>query len=142
MIKISLTQGKESLIDDSDFETVSKIKWHAMRAPSNKFYAKHRTIGFLHHFLVGKKDGMEVDHIDGNSLNNQRSNLRFVTHQENMFNRRKHVNNKTGFIGVYFTDNSWEAQIRFNGKKVFRKRFKTLVQAVAAREKEYLNYIK
>jgi HNH endonuclease len=56
----------------------------------------------LHHFIVGKKDGLEVDHRDGNGLNDRKSNLRHVTHIKNILNRKYKLSSSV-VVGVHRT---------------------------------------
>ncbi len=57
---------------------------------------------YLHIYVMGKKPvGMVIDHIDGNTWNNQKANLRFITQQQNVWRKKKMKNNKSGFIGVF-----------------------------------------
>jgi hypothetical protein len=72
---IPLTQGKCTMIDAADYERVSQHKWHVTRH-GDKFYACRKQNGkkcFMHRFLMDTPEGMVVDHINGNSLNNRRS---------------------------------------------------------------------
>lgn len=85
--------------------------------------------------LMGDPKGMHVDHVDGDPMNNVRSNLRLCTHAENMRNRKIHSNNKSGYKGVYFGDTSWRAQIRADGKTYRLGRYKTAEEAHAAYQK-------
>lgn len=94
-IEIELSKGFKSIIDLADLPAVSKRKWCANQAPSRPriVYAVAKIPGqkkqeFLHRFIMGAKVGQQVDHIDGNPLNNSRSNLRLGTQSENMRNRR------------------------------------------------------
>jgi phosphoglycerol transferase MdoB-like AlkP superfamily enzyme len=64
---------------------------------------------------------LQVDHIDGNPMNNQRSNLRLCTNQENAFNKQIGSNNTSGYKGVYFTQNSWVAKITKDGKNRYER---------------------
>ncbi len=85
MKEIRLTQGKVALIDDADFEWLSQWKWRCSRH-FRTWYAM-RTVHSLgktmtvsmHRLITGAKPGEQVDHVDGNGINNQRNNLRFVT---------------------------------------------------------------
>lgn len=104
MREIPLTQGKIALVSEIDFYFVSKFKWHAHSSCTNgksnrkpKFYARYnaREWGqnrqfrfYLHHFIIHLQDiiipkGYVVDHINGDSLDNRRENLRVVTFHEN-----------------------------------------------------------
>jgi AP2 domain./HNH endonuclease. len=76
---------------------------------------------YLHQLLMDAPKGTEVDHIDGNGLNNKRSNLRIVTNSENQYNRRhKSRYPKSGVPGVYWfpQTSKWKAQVILNGKNV------------------------
>lgn len=84
-----------ALVDDKDYEEVMKYKWRKYVNQSTVNFAKEyattmveRSVTLMHILLIGKKDGMVIDHINGNGLDNQRSNLRFATHAQNAQNRR------------------------------------------------------
>ncbi len=64
--------------------------------------------------------GMVIDHLDGNPLNNKKNNLRICTHAENMRNSKIRINNKSGYKGVSYQENSnnYRASIRFNNIKI------------------------
>jgi len=94
----------------------------------------HRVVWLLHY---GENPNGEIDHIDGNKLNNRIQNLRCVTHAQNMKNLRINSANKTGVAGVCF-DNSralWLASIRVGGKHKNLGRFATMADAAEARAK-------
>jgi hypothetical protein len=104
MKKIELTRGQVALVDDCDYDLLSQKKWTAVQANRN-FYAAHYYIDngkmrsiYMHRFLMNPLPGLLIDHIDGNPLNNRRSNLRIATHQQNLFNQRGRTN--CGFKGV------------------------------------------
>lgn len=91
MKEIKLTQGKVAFVDDADFDYLNQFKWCLFS--QKKGYAIRRdgkTNKFMHRELMGDLNGFEVDHIDRNTLNNTRKNLRHATHSENMQNRRTH----------------------------------------------------
>ncbi len=89
---IPLTQGQVSRVDDEDYERLSVHKWHARRK-KNTFYAARTTSRranppkkniFMHREIAGLKDlSLQVDHEDGDGLNNQRYNLRTATNSQN-----------------------------------------------------------
>lgn len=128
MKKIPLTQGYFALVDDSDYEAISKYKWH-IKKHGRTFYAKHSTkkgdnrkqkTVYMHSLLLATPRGMEVDHIDGDGLNNRRDNIRVCVHAENTRNARTRLDNKSGFRGVHFhsRDMVWSASIGFKNKRV------------------------
>lgn len=99
MSKIELSRGLFAEVSEEDFEDVSRFKWYACKKSkfkTEKFYARRQEYGggkrrviYLHHYIFGRGGGLRpageiIDHIDGNSLNNRRGNLRLVTHFENI----------------------------------------------------------
>lgn len=92
-------------VDDFDFDHLSKYTW----CINNKGYAtaavksEHSCVVMMHHLVMGyPPPGQEIHHIDGNKLNNQRSNLKFVSRSYNQLTKGKGRNNKTGYKGVSF----------------------------------------
>lgn len=118
MKEIPLTQGKVAIVDDEDFENVSRYKWHTMRV-LGLFYAGRSGGGYrkvlLHRFILGLSSGDDhVDHKDGDGLNCMRSNLRRATKIQNGQNRSKPINNTTGYKGVSRRGKRWCARITIN----------------------------
>jgi len=144
MIEVPLTQGRVALIDDEDAERVLAYKWHAWWcAKGGRWYAmrtvqvgKLRRCVRLHRFIVNAPDGVQVDHIDRDSLNNRRSNLRFATHGQNQTNKKRHRTNKTGFKGVYWhkAKRTFVAQVRCGGVTYSLVGFNTAQDAARARD--------
>lgn len=144
MKTIPLTQGKVALVDDEDYEALSRFKWCASRGRSGKFYAtRHgsrrpgpRRSMRMHTVIACTPAGMYTDHIDGDGLNNQRSNLRICTNAENLANRGKQLSNSAGFKGVsrYLKDknNPWQAQIQKGGRRTHLGFFSTAEAAARA----------
>jgi hypothetical protein len=114
---IPLTQGKEALVDDCDYEFLMQWKWqfHQERDRRTGYAARrHETGGkchrvYMHRLIAARSglmvDGKQIDHVDGDELNNCRSNLRTSTTSQNLANCRVHRNNTSGFKGV-----SWKRQ--------------------------------
>jgi hypothetical protein len=87
MKEIPLTQGKVALIDDEDYEKICTGKWCAQYAPWT-FYSHGKVPGrkkiiSMHRFIMGDPENKEIDHINGNGLDNRKENLRIVSRQEN-----------------------------------------------------------
>ena len=96
----------------------------------------HRLVALHYIALIDGKD--EVDHIDRNKTNNDISNLRWVNRSENAINRRVQSNNKCGHKCIRLTRcNTYEVRIKRNCKTVYNKNFKTLEEAIVARD----NYV-
>ena len=140
MIEIPLTQGQAALIDDDDFELVSKYKWHATWKPSTKsFYAVTKirkpdgkqTALLMHRLIVGAKKGQQVDHIHHLTLDNRKSELRLCTASQNRSNSGAQANNTSGFKGVSWQKQrqKWQAHIMLNRKKKYLGCFHTPEQA-------------
>ena len=133
--KIELTQGKFAIVDDGDFERLNQHKWSAQKG-RNTYYAirgvrengKHKRI-YMHIEILGKKNGLQIDHINGNGIDNRRTNLRHVTSRQNRQNL--HINKSSKYPGVYF-DNyrlKWVSGIRVNGKHKNLGRFNNEIDA-------------
>jgi hypothetical protein len=125
--EIQLTQGKVAIVDDEDYEYLNQWKWYANEWKRGKHYAvrnvrkNKKYIGYesMHRLLSNNNDKKLVtDHINGNTLDNRKSNLRICSISENCKNRIVQKNNKTGFKGVrYIKDsNKYRAEIFNNGR--------------------------
>ena len=137
---IQLTRGYVALVDDEDYEKLSKHKWRS--APrGNRCYA-FRTVGprnaqatiLLHRVIMGAPDGLVVDHINGNTLDNRKENLRLCTTAQNGFNQGFQKNNTSGYKGVSYCKDTgkWQARITAEGKKYKLGRFHTPKEAYDA----------
>jgi hypothetical protein len=103
-------------VDDEDFEELSTYRWFycagyaARSAPRPRF--RGSTIK-MHGHILKAVPGQEIDHIDGDPLNNQRNNLRFCSHQENIRNQApQRVPRKSRFKGVSKVYRKWVAYIK------------------------------
>src|SRR3990167_8684300 len=133
MKKIELTKGQYALVDDKDFKVLSQHKWHC----SFYGYAARRDSGkivYMHSVILPAQEGMRVDHINRNSLDNRRENLRVCTHRQNLWNRPKSENNTSGFKGVSWEKrrNKWRASICKNYKQYSLGEFFTKEEAALA----------
>jgi hypothetical protein len=102
---ITLTQGKEAIVDDSDFDLLSQWNWYAVNNSDRGFYAvanmEPGKPTRMHRFLLSINDPkIFVDHINHNGLDNQRVNLRTCTRLQNQRNRRSNKNSSSQYIGV------------------------------------------
>lgn len=108
MKRIKLTQGKYALVDDADYVFLNQYRWHASKE-RHRYYAvrgmprsnpKRRVIR-MHRVILGVPKDVEVDHINGNGLDNRRENLRSCTSGQNSMHQRIHFDNTIGFKGVH-----------------------------------------
>ena len=120
MKEIPLTQGYVALIDDEDYELVSKYKWHVRVCNTNKYansnVQKKRTTMSMHRLIMGFPVGLQIDHCDHNGLNNQKSNLRVCTKDENNRNRIIGKNKSSKYKGVCWhkATKKWMSRIKLN----------------------------
>lgn len=118
VVFIPLTRGKVAVIDLEDWEKVRPYKWHAAKM-EQRWYAMHRfgKHGYcmpMHRLILGAPPRTQVDHRDGNGLNNQRYNIRVCTRAQNQqAYRRKPVGLTSRFRGVHLMkrDKVWVAQL-------------------------------
>lgn len=137
IVYVSMTSTDKYMICDlEDWEKYKDMTWMLVEgyACSNKNIDNPKRLKF-HRLVMNAPDGMEVDHINHNTLDNRRENLRLVTHLMNMSNRSRLSNNKTGKNGVYWSEYNkcYGAQITVNGKCHNLGRYKTYEEARAAR---------
>lgn len=136
MKSIPLTQNRWAIIDDSDYDLVSKHKWYALFDGYNWYAAckVNKKQLRLHNFLMNPPPGVFIDHEDRNGLNCQRSNLRICTHKENCKNRKKYTSNKSGYKGVCWVPKlkKWKGQARNADGVVYLGIFKTAEDAARA----------
>lgn len=154
MKELKLTQGLVALVDDEDFELASKHKWGVHKI-GHTFYVRrlfkinNKCVDIhLHRFILGLKsgDGVLVDHINHNGLDNRRENLRICSYAENLRNTRKNKNGTSKYKGVHLRNDkyfnksknhiillhSWQARIYVNKKTISLGLFKTEDEAALA----------
>jgi hypothetical protein len=139
MKEITLTQGKVALVDDEDFEYLSRFNWHVKRTnrkwkvlyavahePNTK---RNSTKLRMHRLLL--PDAKEIDHINGDGLDNRRCNLRPATHRQNLAKSRRPLG-ASGLIGVDQLYGKWRARITVNGIGHHLGMFTSKEEAVSA----------
>lgn len=136
MKQLSVSGCHICLVDDEDFEELSKYKWYlnsenfVNRAVSSP--GRRTRILSIHRQIMNAPKGMQVDHINGWRLDNQRGNLRIATRAQNQANTSKKPDNTSGFKGVTWKDGSWAVAFRYKGKLFFKYGFTSRI--AAARE--------
>lgn len=141
MRKITLTQGREAIVDDEDFEYLNQWRWYAVRK-KNHFYAARNEGGIwpkihiikMHRAILNPPDNMHVDHINGDGLDNRRENIRACRPRQNNMNRRMGINNTSGYKGVSWnkSDKKWQAMIGVNMTVKYLGKFMNKEEAAAA----------
>lgn len=146
MREIPLSKGYVALVDDEDYEALSKHRWYAGPTPrSTAIYAKRHEMRLgknrsilMHREIMGLVGGPPpiVDHINRNSLDNRRANLRLATPSQSKSNTKMDHRNKSGFRGVYKMPNgTFCAKRTINLKSIHLGTFATAELASAAYEK-------
>lgn len=134
-MRIELTQGYYTEIDPEDYEAVSIFKWGVLRTKQGtKLYAQ--TIGgskkplLMHRLILRANPFEEVDHKDGDGLNNTRENLRIATRSQNSANRYP----SKGYKGVHLLKQTgrYQAGIKFEGHKLHLGYYDTPEEAALA----------
>lgn len=133
--------GKEIQVDDDDYLGVLLLekewgrRWSASKRNRVIMVVGNGTVVSLGRFIMQCPVGLVIDHIDRNPLNNQRHNLRPITQQKNLFNRKVNKNNTLGITGVTFNKavKAFCAQIMIDGKQQHLGFFQTIEEAAKAR---------
>lgn len=123
MKKIPLTEGEFAIVDDCDFAKLSVLKWMVQSGKRKKYARRSYTCGerkvdgklkqrvaWMHRVVMDCPEGLVVDHINGNGLDNRRKNLRIVTPSQNGLNKVASSNNKSGYKGVYRTGKRYKTK--------------------------------
>ena len=144
---IPVSQGQFAIVDDSDYAWLCQWRWHAhWNTHTKSFYVvrglyapkgsgmKHEMIR-MHRFIMNAPRGMYVDHVNHNTLDNRRANLRLCTPSQNQQNKRKQKSNKSGVVGVHQSKRTgkWVVQIRVDNQVLSLGGYRTLEEAAQVR---------
>jgi hypothetical protein len=137
MIELPLSKGAVTVIDDADFASIGSFKWslhsrgYAVRTVRT---ATRVRMVSMHRELLACPEGLVVDHINLNTLDNRRTNLRVCTAQENMRNRRSERGSRSRYKGVARNSalNKWVAGIGIDGRRFHLGTFTSEIDAALA----------
>jgi hypothetical protein len=136
--RIFLTQDQVTLVSLEDFQ--DRFGWYAMKmdgeyvAARKVWHGSTRVNEYMARRIMQAPEGVQVDHKNGNHLDNRRLNLRLATNQQNQCNRGPQCNNTSGYKGVTWHkyDQRWKAQIWVNQKNHNLGSFDDPVEAAKA----------
>lgn len=142
MKKIYLSKEKFALVDDEDFEWLSKWNWYATERNGNWYATREVNLSiipirkrqriYMHDEIMGtKSEQPEIDHKNNNGLDNRKENLRHATRVQNSINSRKRKNTTSKYKGVFYNKGKkgWDARISLNGVQKFLGRFQNEKEA-------------
>jgi hypothetical protein len=142
MKKIPLTQEYFALVDDEDFKRINQHKWYAHK--TGEYWYAHRNSSSkngvrytitMHQEILGLEYGneTEIDHRNGNGLDNQKENIRICNRSENMRNRKIQIHSSK-YKGVCFCKdkNKWQSYICHNLNQIYLGRFGSEIEAARA----------
>lgn len=145
MKKIKLTQGKYALVDKSDYDLLMHWTWSYAKVGYAAAWDKvTKKIIYMHRLLNRTPKGLSTDHVNGNKLDNRRSNLRTCTQSQNTANRGLLKNNTSGAKGVHKrkdrNKSPWMAYIDIENGRKYLGNFPTKREAIKAHEEAFNNY--
>lgn len=133
---VHLSHGDIAVLDAGDLPLVLPYKWYSRRPNPYAMVRCQGTTLYMHRLIMGLANGdrRKVDHINHDTLDNRRSNLRIATHRENLRNMRKVTPHSSRFKGVSLCKGSgrWHANAHLNYQKHFLGSFATEVEAAEA----------
>ena len=127
--QIPLSQNQFAIVDDADFKQLNKFKWYVIKPQTGGFVAARNTprvkgkrrLVLMHRVIMNTPAGMDTDHRNHDTLDNQRHNLRVCTSSENKQNSLSRKGSSSEYKGVSWHKRTqkWQARIKINGKQQY-----------------------
>ena len=148
---IPMAQPKYAKVDPGDYERLRKHEWLTKKGRKS-FYAQRRvpkgkagkeTLIYMHQMVVKVPEGMVVDHINHDGMDNRSGNLRAATYSQNLYNRKKRSGaTQSKYKGIYFRKKSrkWQAGIMCNKKRIELGYFRDEIEAAKAYDRAAMKY--
>jgi hypothetical protein len=141
--KIPLSQGKFAIVDPEDYPCLAKHKWHLAKSPTGSYAVRWQRLKsknarrriWMHREIIHIPDNLVCDHINRNSLDNRKANLRPATVSQNLCNRPKtksRTRSKHKGLEWDRTQRKWKARIQLNNRKIYLGSFTSEIQAAIA----------
>lgn len=142
---IPLSRGTYAIIDTDNLRTLNLYRWFLASHKTGTRYARRFKNGqtiYMHREIMNAPAGMEIDHINGNGLDNRSANLRICTKAQNQQNSKKRTGKSSVFKGVCWEKDrkKWKASIVVNKKQIRIGRFISEIDAAKAYDVEALYY--
>lgn len=142
-MEIALPCGRSVIVDAQDYGDLIQFRWYSSKEKAAKKYVyrlrESRSIETIHRRIIQPPHGLLIDHINGDTFDNRRSNLRVCTTAENLRNRRV-IRSSTGFKGVSKSGKSYAARICLDYKDIFLGNYRTAEEAAAAYDLAAIKY--
>lgn len=109
-----------AIVDPGDYDRLAGYAWYLHETPTVSYaratiYTPTKRNVYMHHMILTPPDGMTVDHVNGNGLDNRSANLRIATRAQQQHNTRRRRTNQSGFKGVRYVGGRWRAELRVGG---------------------------
>lgn len=133
-------KGFYAVVDDEDYSILSRYRWNYWHGAVLRTFLDHGKchVWYMHRIIMNPRRGFEVDHINGDPLDNRKENLRVARHRDNLQNIKMSKKNTSGYTGVWWNKamKKWAASIRTRGEQRYLGAFDTKEDAYKAYLKE------